>query len=211
MLSDELLVSGECVVESPALPIALPQDGPWESLEEMESALLSKEQREQRRLARRPSIDHLADAVGTLPNGDKIALFDVGDRIVVERNLLWSLNTWLDTRVYLVREIDDETGVVKCTDEEMQHHATVGFKHPGQLFKLCPSKGNPFTQGAVRAAQKAAKEAASATPGDPSKPEEKRRRGRPKGAKNRPRDEIKAEKEARKADRAEKRARRKRK
>lgn len=184
-------------------------DGDWSSADELENALLSKEQREQKRLARRPSIDHLVDGVGTTPSGERVALFDVGDRIVVERNLLWSLGTWLDTRVYIVKEIDDESGVVRCADEEMQHHAVVGFKHPGQTFKLAPEKGNPFTQGAVREALKVAKAAEKANSGEALPNGEKKRRGRPKGTKNRPREEIKAEKQARKAERAEKKAKRK--
>lgn len=218
MLNDLIATDDGQVEETIALPPLPPpppnlSDDLWASSEEMESALLSKEQRELRRLAKRPSIDHLVDGVGVLSTGDKVALFDVGDRIVVERNLTWSLSTWLDTRVYTVKAIDDETGVVRCIDEEMQHHAFVGFKHPGQTFKLAPKKGNPFTQGAVREALKAAKAAQLVEEKGSAGPTqgEKKGRGRPKGSKNRAREEIKAEKEARKAERAEKRARRKRK
>lgn len=207
----QIAVGVEAEVEAPQITTRIPPllGDDWTSADELENALLSKEQREQRRLAKRPSIDHLPLGVGELPNGEKVALFDIGDRIVVERQLLWSLDTWLDTRVYTVKDIDDVTGVVRCLDEEMNHHAFVGFKHPGQSFRLAPKKGNPFTQGAVREAQRAARQIAAASTADAQPEGEKKRRGRPKGTKNRPRSEIKAEKEARKAERAEKKAKRK--
>ena len=96
------------------------------------------------RADRRPDIAHLADGVvcGTDTGGIPIPLFDVGSRIVVERTIN---GRWLDTRVYRVKSIDDDTGIVRCWDEECNHHAVVGFKHDGQTFKLAPERGNPFT------------------------------------------------------------------
>lgn len=156
---------------------------------------LTPEQRELRRLANRPSIDHLPEGVAVMPNGDRVPLFNVNDRIVVERYLSWAPQRWLDTRTYIVRSIDDETGAVRCLDEECNYFATVGFKHPGQNFKLAPKRGNPFNAPKLRREAEKAEKASQLPPGTP------KRRGRPKGSANRPKEEIKAEKEARKAER----------
>ena len=170
--------------------------------DDFSSASLTNEQRKARRLARRPNIDHLEPGVASVPGtkdpvtgllkAEVFPLFNVGDRIIVERFVSWQLDEWLDTRVYQVREIDDETGFVKCLDVEANHHAVVGFKHPGQTFKLCAQKGDPFQAPKVK---NAGAHLPSLT-GKPSAPGEKRR-GRPPGSKNRPKDVVEAEKAAR--------------
>lgn len=170
--------------------------------EDMSQASMTPEQRKLRRLARRPSIDHLDPGIRRVlgPKDPEtglcseilVPMFDVGERIVVERFLSWATDEWLDTRIYRVCSIDDETGVVKCIDEEANHHACVGFKHPGQTFKLCPAKGDPF---AVPKVKNAGRERS-----DPNEPAKKR--GRPKGSKNRPKDVINAERQAKKEGKA---------
>ena len=176
--------------------------------EDYTAASLTHEQRKLRRLAKRPNIDHLPPGVRRVlgPKDPEtglcseivVPMFDVGEKIVVERVLSWSLDEWLDTRVYQVRSIDDETGVVKCLDLEANHHATVGFKHPGQTFKLCPQKGDPFAAPKVKNAGAGSAVVNGQAPG------EKKRRGRPKGSKNRSKEEINAEK----AQKREKKGRR---
>jgi len=189
----EPTATAEQPLPEPAFFTEEPEDKSKESDEDDEivSAGLSPEQRAAKREAKKPKIDHLTDAVGVLPDGTKIALFDVGDRIIVQRNLSWALDQWLDTRVYIVRSIDDDKGFVHCQDDEMGHYACVGFKHPGQLFKFAPKKGNPF---------KAPKVEKPTQPDLP--PGEKKRRGRPKGTKNRTKDVIQAEKQAKKEGKA---------
>lgn len=165
---------------------------------DLSAEVLSVEQRKQWRLARKPRIDHLEDGIAWVmsePDPETglmqkvpVPLFNVGDRIVVERYLSWAPTEWLDTRVYLVRDIDDETGFVRCIDVEANHHATVGFKHPGQTFKLCPPKGDPFS---APGRGKIVKNAGNEMGLQPKK------RGRPKGSKSRPKEEIAAEKKAR--------------
>ena len=150
---------------------------------------LTPEQREQRRLSRKPRIDHLMDGTATLDDGTVLPLFDVGDRIVAERHISFLTGApWLDTRVYIVKSIDDETGAVHCPDEEMQHYACVGYKNPHTRIKLAAKKGDPFK------VPKVAKVQPELPPG------EKKRRGRPKGFKNRPREIIEAEKRAKKEE-----------
>jgi hypothetical protein len=168
---------------------------------------LSFEQRRQRRLSKKPNIDHLEDAVAEvlgerdpvtgLMQKQLVPLFDVNDKIIVERYTLSALDEWLDTRVYLVKRIDDETGVVKCMDVEANHWAYVGFKHPGQRFKLCPQKGDPFAAPKLKNAG-AGRQSLNGQelPGNDAPAQKKR--GRPKGSKNRSKEEIAAEKFARK-------------
>lgn len=162
-----------------------------EAAEEYESATLTPEQREQRRLSKKPKIDHLPDATACLDDGTVLPLFDVGDKIIAERHISFlNGNPWLDTRVYTVRSIDDEKGIVHCMDDELHHYACIGFRHPFTRVKLAPAKGNPFK------APKVEKPKADLPPG------EKKKRGRPKGSKNRPKDVIKAEKQAKKEGKA---------
>lgn len=152
---------------------------------------LSHEQRFQRWQAKRPVIEHLRTGVFVQADGTILPLFDVGDRIVVDRRttLLRGI-PWLETIVGKVRTIDDESGLVTVWDEDGDPRSPptryTNFKDPYHIFKLAPDRGNPFEP-----------------PPEP-KPEKPQRapgqkgRGRPKGSKNRPKDVIKAEREARK-------------
>jgi hypothetical protein len=168
-------------------------DEPTDKVEDeefdIEDGSLTPEQREARRLARKPYIDHLQDGVAEA-DGERVPLFDVGDRIVVERRISFLTgHPWLDTRVYVVKVIDDETGAIHCTDEEMQHYACVSFKSEFQRVKLAPKKGPIF-------ARKKKEEKPKEEPtGEPKK------RGRPKGSKNRPKEVIEAERKAKVEDR----------
>lgn len=175
----------------PPEPAEEPTPEPSDEDEPVEDGTLTPEQREQKRLARRPNIDHLPNGTAVLVDGTILPLFDVGDKIIAERHISFLQgHPWLDTRVYTVRSIDDETGAVHCSDDELLHYACIGFKHPFTRIKLCPKKGNPFK------APKVEKPKVELPPG------EKKRRGRPKGSKNRPKDVIQAEKQAKKEGKA---------
>lgn len=111
-----------------------------EDLETFVSVSLTPEQREARRLSKKPNIDHLEDAL-VLVEGQPVPLFACNDKIVVERKISFvESQPWLDTRVYTVRSIDDETGVCRVYDDELMHYAFVGFKDPTQRFKLASGK-----------------------------------------------------------------------
>lgn len=167
---------------------------------DMEEAGLSDEQRRQRWLSRRPRIDHLKDAIVEVEAAEgtgteRVPLFDVGDRIVVDVCTSWLRgNPWIYTIVGKVRSIDDETGLVTMWDEDSDRYCPklryVNFKGEHshlRTFKLAPAHGNPFTITAIRQASRP-----EPKPGDPPK----RGRGRPKGSKNRPKEVIQAEREA---------------
>lgn len=195
-------------------PVPTPQATPDEEVDNEPLELIDEaeqdptatpEQREQRRLSRKPRIDHLPDGVALLDDGTVLPLFDVGSRIVAERHTaLLPGMPWLDTRVYRVRSIDDETGTVSCDDEELRHHAAIGFKHPLTRIKLAPDRGNPF-----RAPRRPNAGAGQRSPDRQAEPAgDKKRRGRPKGSKNRDKATIDAEKQQRKAERQQKKGRR---
>lgn len=142
--------------------------------------------------SRRPAIQHLEPGV-VFPPGESTALplFDVGDRVVVDcRTTLLRGNPWLETIVGRVRSIDDDTAVVSLYDEDTDARNPtvrwVSFRDPMFDLRLAPAKGNPFNAERVRAVKP-----------PPAPGEVRRGRGRPKGSKNRPKDVIKAEKEAR--------------
>lgn len=162
---------------------------------------LTPEQAKARRLAKRPGIDHLEDGVLFVPDtGEAVPVFAEGDRIVAERHASLLLGRpWLDTRIYLVKSIDDERGFVRCIDEELGHNAYIGFKDPYTRIKLCPAKGNPFTQPKAKNAGRSAPVVNG---------QGRKGRGRPKGSKNRPREVIEAERKAKRAQPRKRRGRR---
>ena len=179
--------------------------------EEGEVALLSAAERRARWQSRRPPVAHLRPGTVVAPGGDRLPLFDVGDRIVVDCcTRLLPGNPWLETVVGRVVAIDDDVGIVRLVDEDvdarMSRARVVSLRDDVFDFRLAPATGSPFTVTAVRAASRAATgSASSSTSTDPAG---KRGRGRPKGAKNRSKAEIEAEREAYRKLREEKRARR---
>jgi hypothetical protein len=84
-------------------------------------------ERERKRVANKPFIDHLVDAI-SIKDGKPHLLQTVGMRIIIERVASVLPNSpWLDTRSYIIRSIDSETGNLKLWDEELEHHASANF------------------------------------------------------------------------------------
>ena len=182
-----------------------------EAMEAAEAAAalsMSETERRDRWQSRRPVIGHLKSGIVEIESepdesGKKkvevLPVFDVGQRIVVDISTKLLPGTpWLQTIVGRVRSIDDDTGLVTIYDEDSDARIPtvryVSLKDGLHIFKLAPTKGDPFAVRAVKAQLK--KEALAA-----AQPGVKRGRGRPKGVKNRPKDVIKAEKEAARAAR----------
>lgn len=141
----------------------------------------------------KPDISGLPDA--TLEGKP---IFSRGDRIVIERyNGILTGNPYLDTKTFLVNGVDMETGKVTLFDESLLQHATDNWRAGlarGQVYKFAHGltvttkrkRGRPRKNPVVAAPE-------ATTPAAPKK------RGRPKGSKNRDKSEIAAEKaEARK-------------
>jgi hypothetical protein len=87
--------------------------------------------------AQMPDIDHLQDGTVKLADGSILPLFDVGDKIVVQRHsqILKSM-PWIDTRTYTVRFIDDAQNLVHCIDDELIHCSTLNYANPQTRVKL---------------------------------------------------------------------------
>lgn len=160
---------------------------------------------EEKRLANRPTIDHFEDAIS--PDGSP--KFTVGDRIIVE--MVLPSGRWLETRNGIVKSINADNGDIGLLDTDVRQMFYSNFvKGPsrGYRFKLVPKttvngrvaltkrRGRPR-----KGPEKIAKPVELDANGKPIK----RKRGRPKGTKNRPRDVVKAERDAQDKIRDEKR------
>jgi len=190
--------------------------------------LLSDEARYARWQSRRPPTAHLQSGIVWPPGmSGPVPAFDIGTRVVVEQRTsqldprpdpLDEAGTvrhpWLRTVVGIVTDIDDEAGNFYLQDEESDArwprvNAFSFDPRRGCTVLLAPKRGNPFDVSAVlaaaRAAQRLEREATDATLRASG---QKRGRGRPAGAKNRPKEVVKAEREALRKIRAEKAQRR---
>lgn len=137
--------------------------------QEVESEELSDELtqivvRESKRLASRPDIDHLDDAIAF--NGQSpMFLQQPGNRVIIERfSSCLSGSPWLDTRSYIVVRVNQTSGDLKLLDEEMRHHASSNFiegtklgyrfKIPGRGIKALPRKSTVEKQKIEKAEPK---------------------------------------------------------
>lgn len=153
--------------------------------------------------SRKPDISHLPSATAEDENGVVIPLFDVNDKIVIERHAsMLTGRPWLDTQTYIVQEIDDETGVVKLWNPDMLQFALGNFitgPQRGDDYRLAV-EGTPTVGKRKRGRpRKNPVQPVALKPG-----EKKRGRGRPAGSKNRSKDVIKAEKAVKAKERAAK-------
>lgn len=202
MYTGFMIYEGEddSVAEAPAV----------EETSDFTSAYLAKaEAKERARLASRPNLDALPDAVVKDDMGRMILLTRPGERLIVERfATVLPGRPWLDTKAYTVTSIDEVSGVVHLWDDSLQRQAMTNYidaiRH-GYRLKLTArgmnissqrKRGRPKKMQTVAPVQQA------------TAPEEKRGRGRPKGSKNRDADVRMAEKKAKIVARAEKRAKR---
>lgn len=148
-----------------------------------------------------PKIDHLRDAIEMTHAGDPLFLLPVGSRLIIERRSgLLHGRPWIDTKVYEIREIDQDSGLLKLWDPETHHHARDNFKagvRVGSRYKVPPLKGR------WDAPPKVVKvpvnvQVSPVEMGIDGMPV-KRGRGRPAGVKNRSKEVIEQEKAIRAA------------
>lgn len=171
--------------------------------------LAKQEAKERARLASRPNLDALPDAVVKDDMGRMILLTRPGERLIVERfATVLPGRPWLDTKAYTVTSIDEVSGVVHLWDDALQRQAMTNYidaiRH-GYRLKLT-TRGMNISSQRKRGRPKKMQTAAPVQ--QATAPEEKRGRGRPKGSKNRDADVRMAEKKAKIVARAEKRAKR---
>lgn len=165
--------------------------------------------------AKKPKISHLEDA--TVPAGSTVLpLFGIGDRIVIERYAhVLPGAPWLDTQTYYVDDIDDETGDLKLWNGDLMQHARANFitgPARGDVYKLFPKekgslvigkrkRGRPKKDRSVTDLKSTPAAANSSSAPANSTPGTKRKRGRPPGSKNRPKEQIAADRLAKRAAR----------
>ena len=174
------------------------------SEDEISVSLLSPAEAQAKREARRPDVSSFPDAL----DAEGKPLFRAGDRVVVERrSVILSGSPWIDTKVYRVLGVDQDSGNVRFYDEQINQFASSNYRTAsarGSVFKLLPTGARTDNLG-KRKRGRPRKEPVAGAEVKPVSTEPKRGRGRPKGVKNRPKEVIAAEKVTKRAVKAAKR------
>lgn len=162
--------------------------------DEASISLLSPAEAQAKREARRPDVSAFPDAL----DAEGKPLFRPGDRVVVERrSVVLAGAPWIDTKVYRVLTVDQDTGNVRFYDEQINQFASSNYRTAtarGSVFKLLPTGARTDNLGKRKRGRPRKNPEAAAKP---VSTEPKRGRGRPKGVKNRPKEVIAEEKRAR--------------
>ncbi len=160
------------------------------------------------RLDKRPDISSLEDALERRSDGRLVPRFGPGEKIVIERrSSVLEGNPWLDTQTYVVREIEPDSGVLRLWNPNLHQQALSNFvtgTEIGCVFKLASIRGGSIGKKKRGRPRRDVTGPAPAAV-EPPKDGEKKKRGRPKGVKNRSKEVIVAEKAARSAERTAKR------
>lgn len=147
----------------------------------------------------KPDISRLPDAIV----GGRLVVAP-GERIVIERRATFLAgNPYLDTRTYTLKAADPTTGRLSLWDDSLQQWAAdnwIAGTRNGQVYKVALSRSVSTRKKRGRP-RKNPVEAPRPVEVGPDGAPAKRRRGRPKGSKNRPKEAIRAEREARRAGR----------
>lgn len=162
--------------------------------DEASISLLSPAEAQAKREARRPDVSAFPDAL----DAEGKPLFRAGDRVVVERrSVVLAGSPWIDTKVYRVLNVDQDTGNVRFYDEQINQFAASNYRTAtarGSVFKLLPTGARTDNLGKRKRGRPRKN---PETVAKPVSTEPKRGRGRPKGVKNRPKEVIAEEKRAR--------------
>jgi len=187
-----------------------PEQPEYESI----SSILDNEAKERARVAQKPIIDHLEDAIELDDDGVPVFTIPPGEKVIIERvRTILPGNAWLDTKMYTVETIDGVTGNLMLWDDEGKCHAMSNYLTApprGYKFKVPPAKGGLQIQGRRRGRPRKLVPIGQEKPVEPVQLDEngqpiKKKRGRPAGSKNRPRDVVQAEKRAKAKLKSEKR------
>lgn len=183
-----------------------------ETLSELQDA----EAKEKARNAAKPVIDHLPDAVGTDELGNPTFLAGAGDRVIIER-VATVLNNkpWLDTKTYVVNSVDCATGELRLWDTDAARDTVSNYIDGisrGYRFKLPTRRDMEIgkrKRGRPKKNPTGIPEQAKPVELDAEGKPVIKKRGRPKGSKNRDKAIIKAEKKAKLEARKVKKAKKK--
>jgi hypothetical protein len=173
-------------------------DGVPTEFDEIKGLIEQEESQQKIRPELRPNIDHLVDAVVFLDDGTPVFVPEVGEKVIIEKyaSLLVG-RPWLNTRLYEVHEIDNDSGRLKLWDVENEQWCFSNFieapRDHGYRFKL-PTRSGKIPKHKAR---------------NNSQPEHQMDSvGRPTGTRNRPKEVIEAERLEREKLKAERRAKR---
>lgn len=165
--------------------------------------LTALEAKQRAKEASKPLIDHLPDAVVKDEMGLLALSAGTGDKLIIERYAtVLSHRPWLDTKTYTITNVNLATGFVGLWDDDLHRAASTNFIEGvkcGYRFKLTTRKGMQIgkrKRGRPRKNPTDAPELAKPVELGPDGQPIKKRRGRPAGVKNRPKDVIVAEKKA---------------
>lgn len=165
--------------------------------------LTALEAKQRAKEASKPLIDHLPDAVVKDEMGLLALSAGTGDKLIIERYAtVLSHRPWLDTKTYTITNVNLATGFVGLWDDDLHRTASTNFIEGvkcGYRFKLTTRKGMQIgkrKRGRPRKNPTDAPELAKPVELGPDGQPIKKRRGRPAGVKNRPKDVIVAEKKA---------------
>lgn len=135
----------------------------------------------------KPDISRLPDAFELDIEGRPQPRFRVGDEIVIERHsIILSSKPWLNTETYVVQDIDHITGNMRLWHQGLQQfdltNYVTGFLKHGFVYKL--AKGNEIIRKKRGRPRKTPIEDKTSAVVPPPSGAEGRKRGRPKGSKN---------------------------
>jgi hypothetical protein len=154
------------------------------------------------KVANKPMIDHLPDAVEKDELGIPVLLAKPGDKLVIERYAtILKGSPWLDTKTYTIESIDIASGRVDLWDDDLGRNAITNYVEGlkvGYRFKLPAGRVGigQRKRGRPRKNPTGVPEETKPVELDANGQPIKKKRGRPPGVKNRPREEIIAEKKA---------------
>lgn len=154
------------------------------------------------KVANKPMIDHLPDAVEKDEMGMLTLLAAPGEKIIVERYAtILRGSPWLDTKTYTIETINAANGDLGLWDDDLGRSAMSNFIQGTKLgyrFKLPAGRVGigHRKRGRPRKNPTGVPEETKPVQLDANGQPIKKKRGRPPGVKNRPREEIVAEKKA---------------
>ena len=180
-------------IEQPVLEIKSPATEVEEGGDDADSpnSFLSKmAAKEAARLAARPNLEQFPTALGRDHMGRMTFLVKPGDKVIVERfATILPGRPWLDTKTYTVQSIDEASGDLKLWDDELTRFAQTNFiKGSAAGYRFCqPVKGVRVSHAKKRGRPRKIVVPSVASPSKSNleqQPEEPKKRGRPKGSKN---------------------------
>jgi len=143
--------------------------------------------KEAARLASRPNLDSFPNALGHDERGKTTFLVKPGEKLIIERFATVLIGRpWLDTKTYTVQSIDEVSGDVKLWDDELYRFAHTNYYKGSEAgYRFCRAvKGVRVETHRKRGRPRKIQAAPPPATPSPTEAVGKKKRGRPKGSKN---------------------------